>query len=87
MFPHGYALLVGVGATAHSPWSLPVTVKDVQAVLAVLTDPSLCGYPGDDKHVRLLHNHAATCAALLGGLAWLKDKAATDAEATAVVFC
>jgi hypothetical protein len=31
-FPHGYALLVGVGTTAYVPWSLPVTVKDVKAI-------------------------------------------------------
>jgi uncharacterized caspase-like protein len=85
-FSHGYALLVGVGLTAYSPWSLPVTVKDLQAVRNVLTDPALCGYPDDDKHVRLLHDQAATRAAILDGLAWLKAQAAADMEATAVVF-
>jgi uncharacterized caspase-like protein len=84
-FPHGYALLAGVGTTAYSPWSLPVTVKDVQAVRQVLTDPALCGYPADDKHVRLLHDQAATRAAILDGLTWLKDQTASDPEATAVV--
>jgi hypothetical protein len=62
-FSHGYALLIGVGAAAYAPWSLPVTVKDVQAVRSVLTDPALCGYSDDDQHVRLLHDHSATRAA------------------------
>jgi uncharacterized caspase-like protein len=85
-FPHGYALLVGVGTTAYSPWSLPVTVKDVQAVRQVLTEPTLCGYHDDDKHVRLLYDQAATRAAILDGLTWLMDQAASDPEATAVVY-
>jgi uncharacterized caspase-like protein len=85
-FPHGYALLVGIGTTAYSPWSLPVTVKDMQAVRRVLTDPALCGYPDDDSHVRLLYDRAATRAAILDGLAWLKAQATADSEATAVVL-
>src|SRR3954453_1109380 len=85
-FSHGYALLVGIGATAYPPWSLPVTVKDLQAVRKVLTDPALCGYPDDDKHVHLLHDRAAPRAAILDGLAWLKAQAAADPEATAIVF-
>ncbi len=38
LFTHGYALLIGVGNTANPRWSLPVTVKDAQALKAVLTD-------------------------------------------------
>jgi hypothetical protein len=38
-FTHGYALLVGVGESAYPAWSLPVTVKDIQAIRAILTDP------------------------------------------------
>ncbi len=85
-FPHGYALLVGVGTAVYPPWSLPVTVKDVQVVRKVLTDPALYGYPDDDQHIRLLHDQSATRAAILDGLAWLKAQAAADPEATAVVF-
>ncbi len=40
-FPHGYALLIGVGKSAVPNWSLPVTVKDVLALQSILTDP-LC---------------------------------------------
>jgi uncharacterized caspase-like protein len=85
-FPHGYALLIGVGQAMYAPWSLPVTVKDVQAVRAVLIDSALCGYPDDDQHVRLLHDQSATRAGILEGLAWLKDQTSADAEATAVVY-
>jgi hypothetical protein len=56
LFTHGYALLIGVGETANPRWSLPVTVKDVQALQSVLTEPALCAYPNDKHHVRLLHD-------------------------------
>ncbi len=85
-FPHGYALLIGVGESAYSRWSLPVTVKDMQALRGVLTDPALCGYPDDEAHIRLLHDASATRQAILDGLAWLAAAAAADSEATAVVF-
>ncbi len=83
-FAHGYALLIGVGASAYPRWSLPVTVKDMQALRAVLTDPALCGYPAD--HIRLLHDAGATRQAIRDGLAWLAERAAADGDATAVVF-
>jgi hypothetical protein len=35
LFNHGYALLVGVGQCADSQLSLPVTVKDMQALTIV----------------------------------------------------
>ncbi|MGL4554066.1 MAG: caspase family protein, partial [Gemmataceae bacterium] len=85
-FSHGHALLIGVGTTQYSPWSLPVTVKDVKAVRAVLADPTLCGYPDDADHLRLLHDDAATRQAALDGLAWLKGRAAAEPDATAVVY-
>ena len=73
-FTHGYALLVGVGESAYPAWSLPVTVKDIQAIRSILIDPNLCAYPGDDRHIRLIHDKTATRAAILDGLAWLKRK-------------
>jgi hypothetical protein len=85
-FSHGYALLIGVGESAYPKWSLPVTVKDMQALRAILTDPALCGYPGDDAHIRLLHDAGATKQAILNGLAWLAQQTAADSDATAVVF-
>lgn len=85
-FDHGYALLIGAGECLYPKWSLPVTVKDMQALRAVLTDASLCGYPGDDAHIRLLHDGGATRQAILDGLAWLAERTAADPDATAVVF-
>jgi uncharacterized caspase-like protein len=85
-FPHGYALLIGVGTTSYTPWSLPVTVNDVKAIRMVLTDPDLCGYPDDDGHLRLLSDGAATRGGILDGLSWLGRRVATDSEATAVVY-
>ncbi len=84
-FAHGYALLIGVGTTAESQWSLPVTVKDVQALKTVLIDPNLCAYLNDSEHIRLLQNEQTTRTAILDGLTWLKEKAA-DKDATIVVF-
>jgi hypothetical protein len=83
-FPHGYALLVGVGACQYSRWSLPTTVKDAQALQAILTDATLCGYaPGQ---IRLLHDEKATRQGILDGLAWLAGQVSADKEATAVVY-
>ena len=85
-FPHGYALLVGIGESAYPRWSLPVTVKDMQALRAILTDPNLCAYPDDDQHLRLLHDDGATRQAILDGLAWLQVQATADPEANVVVY-
>ncbi|MEH2191893.1 MAG: caspase family protein [Nostoc sp.] len=85
-FAHGYALLIGVGRTVESRWSLPVTVQDVQALKTVLIDPNLCAYLDDSEHIRLLQNEQTTRSAILDGLTWLKEKAAADTNATIVVF-
>jgi len=85
-FTHGYALLIGVGECAYPKWSLPVTVKDVQALRAILTDPNLCAYPNNGQHIRLLYDAAATRTAILDGLAWLKEQAAADPESTVVIY-
>lgn len=86
LFNHGYALLIGVGDSAYAKWSLPVTVKDVQAIKSILANPDLCGYINDDQHVCLLHDKAATRQAILDGLNWLKNQATADGEATVVVY-
>ncbi len=85
-FTQGYALLVGVGESAYPGWSLPVTVKDIQAIRSILIDPNRCAYPGDDRHIRLIHDKTATKAAIVDGLAWLKAQAVADPDATAMVF-
>lgn len=83
-FTHGYALLVGVGQSQYAPWSLPVTVKDAQALQTALTDPYLCAYPPD--HIRLLHDETATRQGILDGLAWLRQQCLTTDEATAIIY-
>ena len=85
-FTHGYALLVGVGDSAYPKWSLPVTVKDVQALQSVLVDPGLCAYPNDEAHVRVLHDAGATRDSILDGLSWLGAQSAADPDGTAVVY-
>ncbi len=86
LFQHGYALIVGVGRSAYPAWSLPTTASDAAALRAALTDPTLCAYPADDEHVRLLSDEGATRAAIQDGLAWLARQAAADDEATAIVY-
>ncbi|MFK0733880.1 MAG: caspase family protein [Gloeotrichia echinulata GP01] len=85
-FAHGYALLIGVGTTAETNYSLPVTVRDVKALKTVLTDPNFCAYLDDSEHIRLLQNEQTTHREILAGLTWLKEKAATDPNGTIIVF-
>ncbi len=85
-FNQGYALLIGVGESAYERWSLPVTVKDTQAIYAALIDPDLCAYPDDQEHIRILNDDQASREAILAGLQWLKEKAETDPEATILVY-
>jgi esterase/lipase superfamily enzyme len=84
IFAQGFALIVGVGQTHYEKWSLPVTVKDAQAIQTVLTDPGLCAYP--DEHVRLLHDQGATRDAVVEGLDWLAQQVSAEPHATAVVY-
>src|SRR4028118_2411819 len=86
LFTHGYALLIGVGNTADSRYSLPVTVKDAQALKAVLTDANFCAYPNTPDHVRLLQNEGASRSAILEGLDWLQGCAEADPNATIVIY-
>jgi len=85
-FSHGYALLIGVGESGYPKWSLPVTVKDIQALQGILIDPNLCGYPDDKQHIRLLNDAAATRSAILEELHWLKNQADADPEATVIIY-
>ena len=86
LFTHGYALLIGVGNTADPRYSLPVTVKDAQALKAVLTDANFCAYPNSPDRVRLLQNQGATHSGILDGLDWLKKCAEADPDATIVIY-
>lgn len=85
-FTHGYALLIGVGDSAYQPLSLPVTVKDVQALHQVLIDPNFCAYPNESEHVRLLYDQEATRSKILEQLNWLKEQAEANPKATVVVY-
>jgi hypothetical protein len=86
LFNHGYALLIGVGQCAYSDWSLPTTVKDVQALKTILTNPNLCAYPDIDDHIRILHDQGATRQAILEGLKWLQTQVTADPEATIIFY-
>ena len=83
-FNHGYALLIGVGRSQYEKLSLPVTVKDTQAIYGVLIDRDLCGYP--QEQIRVLNNAEATRDEILQGLSWLKGKVESDREATAIIY-
>lgn len=85
-FDHGHALLIGVGTCDYKNWSLPVTVKDAQALHSMLIDADLCAYPDDEDHVRLLHDASANRQTILAGLDWLRERTKEDGEATAVVY-
>lgn len=86
MFDHGYALLIGVGESVYPKLSLPVAVKDTQALYAALVDPALCAYPDNEEHIRVLNDKQATRSAILDGLNWLKTKVEADSEATVLVY-
>lgn len=83
-FNNAYALLIGVGESVYPKLSLPVTVKDMQALKAIFCAPQLCGY--EESHVCLLHDNTATKANILGGLDWLKTCTDQDIDATVLVF-
>lgn len=86
VFDHGYALLIGVGECAYKPLSLPVTVKDTQAIYAALIDPELCAYPDNGEHIKVLNNAEAMQSNILDGLKWLKEKAESDPKATIFIY-
>jgi hypothetical protein len=85
-FSHGYALFVGVGRTSYPAWSLPVTVKDAQALVSLFTDPNYCAYPKTDQHIRFLHDEHACHQDIRDGLSWLQRSAKTDPEASIIVY-
>ena len=69
-----HGLLVGVGDYIHSRFaSLPATVRDAQAIAAVLTDPARCGYPSANVHV--LTGEQATAANICTALKALAESA------------
>ncbi|NET43386.1 HEAT repeat domain-containing protein [Okeania sp. SIO2B3] len=83
---HNYALLIGVGDCKYPNWSLPVTVKDVQAIKSFLIKPESCGYIDNENHLRFLCNEQATKQNILDNLNWLQQQAKNDPEATILVY-
>jgi CheY-like chemotaxis protein len=84
-FAHGYAVLIGVGHTRYEPrWSLPVSVRDAQAMRQALIDPALCAYL--PEHVRLLHDEDADATAIYASLRWLAEQTSAAPDATALVY-
>jgi hypothetical protein len=78
-----HALLVGVGDYTHPRFtSLPATVRDAQAVAAVLTDSARCGYPPASVHV--LTGEKATAADIRAALKALAES--TTNESTVFVY-
>jgi Caspase domain/CHAT domain len=86
LFNQGYALLIGVGECVDPTLSLSVTVQDMKALRQILVDPALCAYPDNDQHIQLLHDQTATKSGILDSLAQLRDRVATDPEATVIVY-
>jgi len=71
------ALLIGVGDYTHPRFpSLPATVRDAQAVTAVLTDPARCGYPSANVH--MLTGKQATAANIRTDLKALAESATPE---------
>ena len=73
-FPHGFAVVMGVGA------DLPVTVTDATAIGDLLREPTRCAYPPDQ--VKLLTGDHARREHVLSALDWLAQAAGSDATAT-----
>ena len=83
-FKNGYALLIGVGECAYPKWSLPVTVRDVEALEAMLANPNSCGYI--ETNIHTLTNKQANQQAILDELHWLQKIANNDSETTVIIY-
>ena len=86
-FTNGYALLIGIGECTHHPrLSLPTTVKDIQVLHQIITNPTLCAYLNDPQHIQLLHDDTATRRGILEGLQWLQTQSKSNPQATVIVY-
>jgi serine/threonine protein kinase len=72
----GAALLVGIGAYQHTDKvaKLRYAARDAEALAEVLTDPGLCGFPGD-RVMLLTDDHARREDVVHQLSKWLPDKA------------
>ena len=83
-FERGHALVIGVGTYVHIPSAnIPISVDDAQAVMGVLGDVDLCGYP--PEQVTLLHDATASKSGILGELASLSQVA--EDHTVLVYYC
>ena len=83
-FEHGYAVVIGVDANQIRELALPPVAGDVRAIHEVLTHPERCAFPAEN--VRFLSGAEATKANILAALTWLRDTAAADPQATAILY-
>ncbi len=84
LFEHGYAVVIGVDQNQIRELVLAPVAGDVRAIHEVLTHPERCALPADN--VRFLSGTEATKANILAALAWLRDAAAADPQATAILY-
>ena len=84
LFEHGYAVVIGVDANQIRELALPPVAGDVRAVHEVLIHPERCALPADN--VRFLSGVDSTKANILSALNWLREAAAADPQATAILY-
>mgnify|MGYP001050955288 CR=1 FL=1 len=78
-----HALLIGVGDYTHPRFaSLPATIRDAQAITAVLTNPARCGYL--PANVQVLTGEQATAVNTHAALKTLAES--TTPESTAFIY-
>jgi len=78
-----HALIFGVGDYDHPRFAnLPATIRDTQAIAAVLTDPARCGYP--PANVQILTDEQATAANIRVAFKTLTE--CTNPGSTAFVY-
>lgn len=84
-FPHGHALLIGVGSYARAYLSVPATACDATALAEVLCDRQTAAYP--PEQVTLLTDQEATRTAVLRALDDLAARVARAAGNRADLLC
>ena len=78
-----HALLIGVGDYTHPRFAgLPATVRDAQALAAVLTDPARCGYL--PANVKVITSPDATAANIRAALESLAQS--TNSQSTVFLY-
>jgi len=66
-FSQAHALVIGVGTHQNAPRiNVPITVSDAKAVVEILQDGNICGYPANQ--VTLLHDSETTKVGILAAL-------------------